>query len=297
MTRSPTRLHMVVGLVVPTHDLCDSEISSRANRVTFAMRTRLRSYRRREDDLPQTVRAPEPVSTTTPPQNGLHALQRTIGNTAMRRYLHPEQSGPSSGLINRDSAKELAEQKQAAAPGRQTIVYMTVMDHTGKAIPGLSKRKGREGQFELLHFNVDKALVNSARVRDRAGAPSERISTANGKTTLTTHEKIGFVFTKHMDASSPLLMQLVAEGKSLILHFEVVIAEADGKESVIYAVDMPHAVLNTQTVQGEDTDANRTPLESYFAETVGMTTVLNAMADKVKQVEAKKPANEELSRK
>lgn len=257
------------------------------------MRTRLRSHRRHEDDLPQSVRAPEPVSSTAPPQNGLQTLQRTIGNAAMRRYLHPEQSSTTAGLISRNSAKEKAEQNPALVPGRRPVAYMTVMDDKGKTIPGLSKRKGREGQFELLHFRVGQTGIDPGSASRRSDVTRQKVAREGNQTTIKTNDRVAFTFSKRMDATTPILGQLVAEGRKVILRVEVVVPEADGKETVLMTVDMPHVFMGGQQTGGSDADPSQAPLETYIAETEGMTTVLNAMADKVKQSEAKKPAVEE----
>lgn len=250
------------------------------------MRTRLRSHRRHEDELLPSAPVREPAA--APPQNSLQSLQRTLGNTAMRRYLRGDRAGDAvSGLISRDTARETAE-KNAPAKARKVSFFMKITDDKGKDIPGPSKHKGHEGQFELLSFGLSNTNPTSA--VSRRGSAGRDTKHDGDTTTVTTNELVSFQFVKRIDAVSPQLLRMFTNGQHCTMRIEMVVTEVDGKESVALTADMKDVMLTGYQPGGEDSDKEKSPLEAIGAETAGMVTVLRSMAEKAEQAGQKKPA-------
>lgn len=251
------------------------------------MKTRLRSQRRREDEPLPPARTPEPGSHVPQRQTALLSLQRTLGNTAMRRYLTGEQS--AAQFISRDTAKETVEQN-APAKSRKATFFMTITDEKGKPIRGPSKRKGHEGQFELSSFNVfgPQAGVNG----NGSGGPSRETKHDGDTTTVTSKELVSFQFVKPIDDASATLVDMVASGHHCTMHIEMVVTEVDGKESAALTVDMKEVLLTGYQPAGTDNSKERIPLEVIGAETIGMVTVVHALAEKAEADGQKKPTIE-----
>ena len=260
------------------------------------MRTRLRRHRGEEEEYasqsaPAKTRAGQPGQAAAPALS----LQRTLGNAAFRRYLQGDtERGPASGLISRDSAKEKLEQAAPVAVNKYSF-FMTMTDDKGKQIPGPVKRKGREGQFELLSFKLDNSRSNNptGRVRDS----SQNTKYDGDTTTVSTDGVVSFSFIKRADIVSPQLMQMLNSGQHVIMHIEMVMDDTDGKESVTLMADMKDVLLTGYQLAGTDNDKDRSTLENITAETTGMVTVLNAMAGKAAEKTQKKPIVEPEKRK
>jgi type VI secretion system Hcp family effector len=260
------------------------------------MKSRLRSRRHREEELLQSTQPPEPISASTQPQSALQNLQRTLGNTAMRRYLHGDIARDAvSGTISRDTAKETVEQN-APAKARKVTFFMTITDDKGKTIPGPSKHKGHEGQFELLSFGLSNTNSKVA-VGRGSGGPTRETNHEGDTTTGSTNELVSFQFIKRMDAASPQLLQMVTSGQHCTMRIEMVMTEVDGKESVAMTADMKDVMLTGYQPAGDDSDKERTPLEAVGADTIGMVTVLHSMSEKAEQSGQKKSDIEVRKRK
>ncbi len=240
------------------------------------MRTRLRAARTREDELPPTRSQSTPQPITAPATLSLAHLQRTLGNASLQRYLTGERSAsPTADVIRRDTAKTAPADSAPAADQPRTIVFLTMTTSDGKPLRGTSRRKGHEGQFELL--SVQRSDVGSPqRTRiGRNGEPIEAKTTRGaGETTTTSNEDAEFVMTRALDDFSSTLMQMYAEGKGVKLKMEWVRFDENGRETKQMMIESADGMFTSYQLGSAGTGKDPGPLEVIGLQLRGLSFTL-----------------------